>query len=199
MPDTEADLDRIVENLLPEDHLALADNAQPAESTQGPKGGPPLRLNPLFGKRPDRPVAGGLGANPKPTISPIEAVKFDLELIRQAWSEYKATTGRDAVYTYLSAIYRTVIVWRELKRLDRNCILALRIQANPIEMKTEPYAVLIFCTSDPQKVDAKTRSKWSRALRVAAKEKQKGMNLRKYIKSCGGINNCAAMFDRKQM
>jgi hypothetical protein len=197
MPDTEADLYRIVENLLPEDHLALADNAQPAERTQGSKGGPPLKLNPVFGKRPDRPVAGG--ANPKPTISPIEAVKFDLELIRQAWSEYKATTGRDAVYTYLSAIYRTVILWRKLKRLDRNCILALRIQAISIDMKMEPFAVLIFCTSDPQKVDDKTRSKWSRALRVAAKEKQKGMNLKEYIKSCGGINNCAALFDRKQM
>jgi hypothetical protein len=207
MRDTDSDIESIIKQLSNEDHLPFADDVNPGEIGSKPEVVAPItsdspygaQLNPLFGKGPDRPVAGGLDANPKPTISPVEAVTFDLELIREAWSRYKATTGRDAVYIYLSAIYRTVIVWRKLKRLDRNCILALRSQAISIGMKMEPFAVLIFCTSDPQKVDAKTRSKWSRALRVLANQKPNGMNLKKYIKSCGGVNDCAALFDRKRM
>ena len=35
----------------------------------------------------------------------------------------------------------------------------------------EPFAAVIFCTADRQKVDKRTRSKWSRALRYAAEYK----------------------------
>jgi hypothetical protein len=32
----------------------------------------------------------------------------------------------------------------------------------------EPFAAIIFATADPAKVDKRTRSKWSRALRYAS-------------------------------
>jgi hypothetical protein len=35
----------------------------------------------------------------------------------------------------------------------------------------EPFAAIILVTSDPAKVDRRTRSKWSRALRYAAEYK----------------------------
>ena len=37
-------------------------------------------------------------------------------------------------------------------------------------MKPEPFGIVIFCTSDPEVADAKTRSKWSRVLRYATKK-----------------------------
>ena len=35
----------------------------------------------------------------------------------------------------------------------------------------EPFAAMILCTADRKKVDYRTRSKWSRVLRYAAKFK----------------------------
>ena len=65
-------------------------------------------------------------------------------------------------------------------------------------MKPEPFAIVIFCTSDPEIVDAKTRSKWSRALRYARKTKPLGQGLTDFIKSYGGINECARKFGRNR-
>ena len=58
----------------------------------------------------------------------------------------------------------------------------------------EPFAVVIFCTSDFRKLDAKTRSKWSRALRYAERFKPDNQGLAQFIKSKGGINECAARY-----
>jgi hypothetical protein len=43
----------------------------------------------------------------------------------------------------------------------------MKLQGDTTSMRVEPFAVVIRCTSAPDKVDGKTRSKWSRALRVA--------------------------------
>jgi hypothetical protein len=64
-------------------------------------------------------------------------------------------------------------------------------------MRIEPFSILIFCTADPEIADAKTRSKWSRALRYARISKPADQPLTAFIKSNGGINACAGMFARK--
>src|ERR1700674_2102295 len=43
--------------------------------------------------------------------------------------------------------------------------------------------VVIYCTTDPAKVDAKTRSKWSRALRYAANFNYDGKSLKSFIRA----------------
>jgi hypothetical protein len=58
-------------------------------------------------------------------------------------------------------------------------------------MKPEAFGIVIFCSSDPEFVDAKTRSKWSRVLRYAARAKPAGQRLTDFIKSNGGLNECA--------
>ena len=63
-------------------------------------------------------------------------------------------------------------------------------------MRIEPFSILIFCTADPKVADAKTRSKWSRALRYARIAKPGDQPLTAFIKSNGGINACAGMFAR---
>jgi hypothetical protein len=60
----------------------------------------------------------------------------------------------------------------------------------------EPFAAIIFCTSDPGKVDKRTRSKWSRTLRYAMKYKSSSEPLAAFIRRKGGINKCAARFTR---
>jgi hypothetical protein len=51
--------------------------------------------------------------------------------------------------------------------------------------------------SDPDKVDARTRSKWSRVLRYAAEYKDLDEPLGDFIKRKGGINECAEQFARR--
>jgi hypothetical protein len=55
----------------------------------------------------------------------------------------------------------------------------------------EPFAAVIRCTSDPAKVDKRTRSKWSRVLRYALSYKDHAEPLGQFIKRRGGINKCA--------
>jgi hypothetical protein len=66
------------------------------------------------------------------------------------------------------------------------------------QMKPEPFAIVIFCTSDPEVADAKTRSKWSRVLCYARKAQPVGQSLTEFIKSNGGINECAGWFARNR-
>jgi hypothetical protein len=77
-------------------------------------------------------------------------------------------------------------------------ILALRLRPNPPQMKPEAFSIMIFCTADPNVVDAKTRSKWSRVLRYARKAKPAEQSLTEFIKSNGGINECARRFARNR-
>ena len=60
----------------------------------------------------------------------------------------------------------------------------------------EPFAAIIRCTADPTKVDKRTRSKWSRALRYALRYKSPPEPLDAFIKRKGGINSCASRFTR---
>jgi hypothetical protein len=65
-------------------------------------------------------------------------------------------------------------------------------------MKAEPFGIVIFCTGDPKTVDGKTRSKWSRVLRYAARTKPSSQRLTDFAKSNGGLNECARKFARNR-
>jgi hypothetical protein len=60
----------------------------------------------------------------------------------------------------------------------------------------EPFAAVILCTADRQKVDKRTRSKWSRVLRYAMEYKSSSEPLATFVQRKGGINKCAARFTR---
>ena len=74
---------------------------------------------------------------------------------------------------------------------------ALHLLGLDLPITDEPFAAMIFCTSDRQKVDKRMRSKWSRALRYAAEYKTKNAEpLATFIQRKGGINKGAARFTR---
>jgi hypothetical protein len=60
-------------------------------------------------------------------------------------------------------------------------------------MRTEPFGALIRCTSE-NRLDRKMVSKWSRALRYAARFKKPSVPLKPFMKRRGGINGCAALY-----
>jgi hypothetical protein len=123
------------------------------------------------------------------------AVEDELAKARTAWTEYQSTRQRDAVYQYLNVVFEIVVRWREQHLAKANSHLALKAtkQRDTIRID-EPFAAVICCTSDPGNLDAKTRSKWSRALRYAERFKPDNQGLALFIKSKGGINKCAAQW-----
>jgi hypothetical protein len=125
-----------------------------------------------------------------PTISTRNFVAQDeLDKARKAFRDYQSTRRRDAIYDYLSAVFEVVRRWKRQDRVKTEMRQALGQMGRQDAVRIrEPFAVAIFCSSDPGKVDVKTRSKWSRALRFTEQFKPEAESLAKFIQGRGGIN-----------
>jgi hypothetical protein len=114
-----------------------------------------------------------------------QALREDLRRVRNAWENCQAKRDRDAIYSYLTAVFNLVAWWA-----TENCALerarkALRLRCLEPSDHDEPFAAVIRCTSDPGKVDKRTRSKWSRVMRYAADYKPPGEPLDLFVKRKG--------------
>ena len=134
---------------------------------------------------------------PYSALNSVSSIEAELAKVRNAWARYRTTNSRNAVYIYLEAVFALVTLWQHLNCALKNSRAALRLQHDPPQMKPEPVGIVIFCTSDFEVADAKTRSKWSKVLRYARKTKPAGQRLTGFIKSNGGLNECARRFARK--
>jgi hypothetical protein len=124
-----------------------------------------------------------------------EALRQDLRRVRNAWDECQAHRERDAIYSYLTAVFDLVAWWAAENRAIDRARKALQLRHIIPFDQEEPFAAIIRCTADPAKVDKRTRSKWARALGFAT-YKSPSEPLDKFIKKKGGINSCAAKFAR---
>ena len=125
-----------------------------------------------------------------------EALKQDLRRAQVAWSECQANRERRAIHDYLSVVFNLVSWWAAEDQAVSRARWALLLQNYESPKIDEPFAAIIFCTSDPVKVDKRTRSKWSCVLRYAAEYKSDSEPLDQFIKRQGGINACAARYAR---
>ena len=125
-------------------------------------------------------------------------LKVNLERIETAWENCQSSRDRDAVYGYLTAVFELVRWWQQFDIAEEYSRRAMcRKAGRPVDHVPEPFAAIILCTADPTKVDYRMRSKWSRALRYAAKFKRFEESLAAFIKRKGGINKCAARYARR--
>ena len=125
-----------------------------------------------------------------------EALRQDLTRVQIAWDECQSSRARSAIYGYLTAVFDLVMWWAAEDRAISRARWTLRLQGLHVPTNDEPFAAVILCTSDPGKVDKRTRSKWSRVLRYAAEYKTNAETLAAFIQRKGGINKCAARFAR---
>jgi hypothetical protein len=125
-----------------------------------------------------------------------QALRADLLRVRLAWEDCQATRDRNAIYGYLSAVFDLVMWWKAEDRATSRARWAVQLQRLVLPSADEPFAMVILCTADRQKVDKRTRSKWSRALRYAAEYKPVAEPLAAFIQRKGGINKCAERFTR---
>ncbi len=148
---------------------------------------------------------------PPPTLPPVrrnrtsspelniqERIERQFAQARRAWLRYQSSRQRSVVYDYLTAVFEIVQCWKMLGTTRTWSLHALSAAENCRAVRTrDPVAIVIFCTSDPRVVDAKTRSKWSRCLRQADRFKPNDESLTSYIQAQGGINNCAHQWESR--
>ena len=140
---------------------------------------------------------GGLKKSAKdPVPYSREALRQDLLRVRNAWDDCQMSRDRNAIYGYLNAVFDLVAWWAAEDRAIGRARRALHLLGLDLPTTDEPFAAIIFCTSDRQKVDKRMRSKWSRALRYATEYKTTAEPLAAFIQRKGGINKCAARFTR---
>jgi hypothetical protein len=149
-----------------------------------------MELHPLRTSRPST-------SEKEPIPYSSEALRQDLQRVRDVWAECQATRDRNAIYAYLTAVYGLVAWWTaeglEVDRARR----ALRLGRMEVSDREDPFAAIIRSTADPAKADKRTRSKWSRVMRYAAVYKSDFEPLEQFIRRKGGINACAARFTRR--
>jgi hypothetical protein len=128
----------------------------------------------------------------------LDALEANLQRLEREWETCQSIRDRDAIYGFLTAVFELVAVWaHEGTAVDyARWAIWLRGHRSAV-VSPEPFAAVIFCTADRKKVDFRTRSKWGRVLRYAAKFKDLDEPLAAYIKRKGGINKCAARFTRR--
>jgi hypothetical protein len=124
---------------------------------------------------------------------------WDFSRVRDAWDAYQDTRERDAIYIYLTGLFELVQCWEAEGEAKSRARRAAKVQeiisGRPGEI--EPFTAIISCTADRKKADAKTRSKWSRALRYAAERKADRETLQQFMKRKGGVNRCASRYARR--
>jgi hypothetical protein len=132
----------------------------------------------------------------EPTTIPFsnEAMRASLLRLEVEWEAVQASRSRDAIYGHLTAVFELVEWWAKEGKAVERAHRALRLRGYHSVREPEPFAAIILCTADHDKVDDRTRSKWSRVLRYAAKIKGLDEPLRDFIKRRGGINECASRF-----
>jgi hypothetical protein len=81
-----------------------------------------------------------------------EALRQDLLRVRNAWDECQSHRERDAIYSYLTAVFDLVAWWAAEKRALARARKALRLQNIWPSDRDEPFAAIIFCTSDPSRL-----------------------------------------------
>src|SRR6266480_6619090 len=113
-----------------------------------------------------------------------------LHRVRHAWVESQSSRDRNAIYGYLTAVFDLVMWWAAEDRAVSRARWALRLQGVDVPNTVEPFAAIISCTADREKVDRRTRSKWSRVLRYAMEYKTNVEPLAAFVRRKGGINEC---------
>jgi hypothetical protein len=126
-----------------------------------------------------------------------EALQASLLRLQNEWETVQASRDRDAIYQYLAAVFELVAWWDLEGKAVKRAYRALHLRWHQPAREPEPFAAVILCTSDPNKVDDRTRSKWSRVLRYAAEFKDLDEPLPDFIKRRGGLNECAERYARR--
>ena len=115
--------------------------------------------------------------------------------VSDAFDEFQESRVRDAIFKYLAAVFEVVVQYKGRRQTKQLLRRAFRFAGLHFDKNADPFAAVIRCTSE-RKLDCKTISKYSRALRYAARCKKPRTSLKTFMKEMGGINACAERYAR---
>jgi hypothetical protein len=121
------------------------------------------------------------------------ALSGQIAAVKAAWAAMKQKHARDAIFGYLEAVFELVMLYSRRNQADRLVRRVLKMERFPVQ-KMDPSSAIIRCTSE--KVDRKTISRWSRALRFVANRKDPETPLKTFMIEAGGVNACADRYAR---
>jgi hypothetical protein len=127
--------------------------------------------------------------------SPKDRLRRRLVSVSNAFDEFQESRVRNAVYGYLKFVFALVVDYKGRRRTKRLLRRAFRFAGLRFDENADPFAAVIRCTSE-QKLDCKTISKYSRALRYTARCKKPRTSLKTFMKEMGGVGGCADRFAR---
>jgi hypothetical protein len=79
---------------------------------------PTVQTRPLVRRKIVGPVSRYPAVNERistPTQNSVSSVEAELAEVRNAWATYRSTNSRDAIYIYLTAVFRVVTRWQRLR------------------------------------------------------------------------------------
>ena len=118
-----------------------------------------------------------------------------LASVEAAWKAMKSKHKRNAIYGYLSVVFKLVEWCRRRRQIKKLIQCIVKSTGLPTRNDVDPVAAVIRCTCDSN-IDRKTISRWSRALRYVAERKPPETPLKTFMQRKGGINACADRFAR---
>ena len=121
-----------------------------------------------------------------------DTVAAGIKKAKEAWDEYQANSGysRDAVYGYLEVVFNIIQGWKREGVADEHTLKALKQHDFPIKMKADPYARVIYCSSDDE---PKMRSKWAKVMQWVAENNKKARSFTEFVTKNGGLNKCVEL------
>jgi hypothetical protein len=116
--------------------------------------------------------------------------------VSDAWEKFKEDRSRDAVYRYLRPVFSVVVEALEKRQTKELLQVATKFRGVSYHQTADPFTTVIRCSCE-KKLDAKTISKFARALRYAAHRKWPPRLLKSFIKELGGINAAADRYAKR--
>src|SRR2546430_5145287 len=125
---------------------------------------------------------------------PKKSIRQRLGDVCNAWDDFQETRDRDAVYGYLRAVFSIVQHYNGRHRTKKLMRRAYKFAGLRVDTSADPFAVIIRSTCE-HKLDNKTISKWTRALRYVTRAKKPRHPLMTFMKTRGGVRSavCRAL------
>jgi hypothetical protein len=102
-----------------------------------------------------------------------------------------ASRSRFAFYDYLAAVFEFYVQLRRKNQAKTAARQMVKLFGLRTQKRTHPFRVIIDATST---ADNKTKSRWTRALQYAWRERREWKDLKAFLQENGGTAGCAARF-----
>ena len=125
-----------------------------------------------------------------PLISDLQ-LRQTIDALRKLERKCFASRSRFAFYDYLAAVFELYVRLRRTGQAKRAARLIAKFFGLRNQKRTHPIRVIIDATST---ADLKTKSRWTRALRYAWRERKTWTDFTSFLRENGGPAGCAEQF-----